>query len=91
MHARARLAPIASENIPQMVHPTRGEEEIGASPVRVCVYTRMYIRPGVLHYARSVMYEVSRIEHVSRHLDSARINWRKWSFHRGSLEFTRVQ
>lgn len=67
MHARARPAPIASENIPQMVHPARGGEEIGAPSRDVHVHTRAC---ACLCIIRT---EVSRIKHVLRYLDSAEV------------------
>lgn len=39
--------------------------------------------------APNIVYKVSRIKHVC-YLDSARISRRKWLFHKGSSEFTRV-
>jgi len=60
MHARARLASIASENIPQMVHPAYGEKEIDASR-----YTHTYIRISssythVAGYARTRLVSYTR-------------------------------
>jgi len=70
MHARARPAPIASENIPQMVHPVRGEEDSCTFGLHLYIHTYKRIPIRAMN-ARSVVYEVSRIKHVSRYLDSA--------------------
>lgn len=87
MHARARLASIAPENIPQMVHPAYGEKEMDASRVSIHTHTHThthrYTHSWICTNAFSIIYKVSGIKHVCC-LDSARISRREWPFHKGS-------
>jgi len=71
MHARARPAPIASKNIPQMVHPARGEEDRCTSGLHLYIYvylTHVHINayPSVLWthvvlYTRCLESSTSRV------------------------------
>lgn len=59
MHARARLASIASENIPQMVHPAYGEKEIDAHTSRVLIHTYT-LHTHTAGYARTHLVSYTR-------------------------------